>query len=98
MFANSKYIVDNNHSIVNFSTIKTQYVVESAAFKRVGETVSDSGDVEIIIDLNSIDLNSIDTNIAIRDTRIGELFFEVIKFPNAIIRAKIDMEKIKSIS
>ena len=92
-FTHAKYIVDSNHSIVNFSTIKIQYVIEPAVFKRIGGTISDDGDVEIIIDLNSID-----TNIAIRDTRIGELFFEVIKFPNAIIRAKIDMEKIKSIS
>lgn len=92
-FANVKYTVDSNNSIVNFSTIKTQYVVEPAIFKRVGGIISDSGDVEI-----SIDLSSIDTKIAIRDTRIEELFFEVIKFPNAIIKAKIDMGKIKSLS
>jgi len=92
-FANTKYAVDSNNSVVNFSTIKKQYVVEPAVFKRIEGTISDSGDIEI-----SIDLNSIDTNIPIRNTRIEELFFKIIKFPRATIRTKIDMKKIKSIS
>ncbi|CAC9535014.1 hypothetical protein [uncultured Gammaproteobacteria bacterium] len=92
-FAGTKYSVDSHNSIVNFSTIKKQYVVEPAVFKNTQGTISDSGDVEI-----SIDLNSIDTKIGIRDTRIEELFFKIVKFPKATIKAKIDMNKIKSIS
>ncbi len=92
-FANIKYTIDNNNSIVNFSTIKKQYVIEPAIFKHIEGIIYNSGDIEI-----SINLNSIDTKIPIRDTRIQDLFFKVVKFPQALIKAKIDMKEIKSIS
>ncbi|MBA5248774.1 MAG: YceI family protein [Gammaproteobacteria bacterium] len=91
--AGNKYSVDSRNSVVNFSTIKKQYVVESAVFKHIEGNVSDLGDVEI-----SIHLDSIDTKIPIRDSRIQKLFFKVVDFPKAVIKAKIDMKKIKSIS
>jgi hypothetical protein len=55
VFADTKYTVDSKNSIVNFSTIKKQYVVEPAVFKHIEGSISDSGDVEISVDLNSID-------------------------------------------
>ncbi len=93
VFAGDSYTVDSRHSIINFSTIKKQYVIEPAVFKHVEGTISNSGEVEI-----SIHLDSIDTKIPIRDSRIQSLFFNVVNFPKAVIKAKIDMEKIKSIS
>ena len=88
-FAGTKYTVDSDNSVVNFSTIKKQYVVEPAFFKKIEGSISDSGNVKI-----SIDLNSVDTKIGIRDSRIESLFFKVIKFPKAIVRAKVDLNKI----
>jgi hypothetical protein len=49
-FAASKYMVDSNNSVVNFSTIKKQYVVEPAVFEGVTGSISNSGKVEINID------------------------------------------------
>ncbi|VVH65182.1 hypothetical protein BSPLISOX_2078 [uncultured Gammaproteobacteria bacterium] len=91
-FAASKYMVDSNNSVVNFSTIKKQYVVEPAVFEGVTGSISNSGKVEI-----NIDLSSVNTNISIRDQRLKALFFKVVKFPQASVKATIDMKKIKSI-
>ncbi|SFV86053.1 hypothetical protein MNB_SUP05-SYMBIONT-4-282 [hydrothermal vent metagenome] len=91
--AGNKYSVDSRNSAVNFSTVKKQYVVEPAVFKHIEGKISDSGDVKI-----SVYLDSIDTKIPIRDSRIENLFFKVVDFPKAIIKAKIDMKKIKSIA
>lgn len=91
-FAAPKYIVDSNNSVVNFSTIKKQYVVDPAVFEGITGSISNSGQAEI-----NINLSSIDTNIPIRDQRLKALFFKVAKFPQATIKATIDMKKIKSI-
>ncbi|MDC9714418.1 MAG: YceI family protein [Gammaproteobacteria bacterium] len=92
-FAGSKYVIDGKNSIVNFSTIKKQYVIEPAVFDNVKGSISSLGEVEIIIDLSSVN-----TSVLIRDTRIQDLFFKIVKFPQATIKAKIDMKKLKSIS
>jgi polyisoprenoid-binding protein YceI len=92
-FAATTYSVDSNNSSVNFSTIKQQYVVEPAVFKNVQGTISASGNAKI-----SIALNSVETQIPIRDARLKSLFFEVVKFPKAVVSAKINMNKIKSVS
>lgn len=92
-FATTAYRVDSNNSIVNFSTIKKQYVVEPAVFNDVQGTISASGNVKI-----SISLNSVDTKVPIRNSRLKSLFFNVTKFPKAIVTAKINIKKIKSVS
>ncbi|VVM20881.1 hypothetical protein BSPWISOXPB_481 [uncultured Gammaproteobacteria bacterium] len=91
-FSAPKYRIDSNNSVVNFSTIKKQYVVEPAVFEGITGSISSSGKAEI-----NIDLSSVNTNIAIRDQRLKALFFKVVKFPQASIKATIDMKKIKSI-
>jgi polyisoprenoid-binding protein YceI len=67
-------------------------VVEPAVFEGVTGSISNSGKVEI-----NIDLSSVNTNISIRDQRLKALFFKVVKFPQASVKATIDMKKIKSI-
>jgi polyisoprenoid-binding protein YceI len=61
-------------------------------FPGITGSISNSGQAEI-----NINLSSIDTNIPIRDQRLKALFFKVAKFPQATIKATIDMKKIKSI-
>ena len=92
VFAAPKYIVDSDNSVVNFSTIKKQYVVEPAVFEGITGSISESGKVEI-----NINLSTVNTNISIRDQRLKALFFKVVKFPQATIKATIDMKKFKSI-
>lgn len=89
------YKVDSKNSSVYFSSIKKQYVVEPAVFKKVTGSMSESGEVEVMIDLNSID-----TKVPIRNERLNKLFFDSIKFPEAKVSAKIDnkaLRKIKSV-
>lgn len=93
IFAANKYVVDSKNSTVNFSTIKKQYVIEPAVFEHVEGSISHAGEVEI-----SIYLDSIKTKIPIRDSRIQNLFFKTVDFPKAIIKAKVDMKKIKSMT
>jgi polyisoprenoid-binding protein YceI len=90
--AQAKYTLDGDHSAVHFSTIKKQYIVEPAVFKKVSGSISNSGNVEV-----QIDLNSIETRIPIRNERINKLFFDSVKFPNATVKAKIDMAMLKGI-
>jgi polyisoprenoid-binding protein YceI len=91
--AQAKYTLEGEYSAVHFSSIKKQYIVEPAVFQKVSGSISDSGDVEV-----SIDLNSIETRIPIRNERINKLFFESVKFPNATVKAKIDMGMLKGIT
>jgi hypothetical protein len=46
-FSAPKYRIDSNNSVVNFSTIKKQYVVEPAVFEGITGSISSSGKAEI---------------------------------------------------
>ncbi len=89
----NKYIVDSNNSFVNFATIKKQFVVEPALISNISGNISKLGEIKIVVDLNSVD-----TNIGIRNTRLKNIFFNIAKFPKAIISAKIDPKVIKKIA
>jgi polyisoprenoid-binding protein YceI len=84
----AQYVVDSDYSVVHFSTIKKNYVVEPAVISNITGGISDSGKANI-----QIDLNSIDTRVPIRNERLNKLFFESVKFPNTVVSAKIDIKK-----
>ncbi len=93
VIAANKYIVDSKNSVVNFTIIKEQFVVEPAVIPNIKGTMSALGEIDI-----TIDLNSVDTNVAIRNTRLKQLFFNTVKFPKAIIKASINPKDIKKIT
>lgn len=84
IFASSSYEVDSDHSIVNFSVTKKQYIIEPATFEDVSGTIDKEGNVTI-----NIDMNSVDSSNPIRDDRLIDMFFQAEFFPEAILSAKI---------
>ena len=86
------YKLTNDASSVYFATIKKEYVVEPAYFKKVNGSLDKTGN--LVID---IDLNSVTTGIPIRDQRLGQLFFITATHPLVSIKTKLNMLEIKEI-
>ncbi len=57
--------LDNNHSSVNFISVKNDSVIEQHHFRNISGSVSKDGQVKVVIDLTSVD-----TQISIRDERM----------------------------
>ena len=72
-------------SSLGFQTVKNDTKVEQSGFATFTGTISDSGDAEI-----HIPLDSVDTKIDLRNVRMRFLFFETFKFPQATITARLD--------
>lgn len=71
-------------SVVQFISIKNNAVGELNQFESVVGTVTDDGQVEI-----RVALDSVETNVGIRNERMKELLFEVGLFPQASITAQL---------
>jgi polyisoprenoid-binding protein YceI len=72
-------------SHLSFVSVKKEHVAETHTFKHIEGSVSDTGEGELIIDLNSVD-----TKIPIRDERMEESLFETKAYPTAIFEVSID--------
>lgn len=72
-------------SSLNFQSVKKQTVVESSSFATLQGGIDETGQAEV-----TVLLDSIDTKIDLRNVRMRFLFFETFKFPEAVIKAKID--------
>jgi len=81
-FAN--YTVDTENSSVHFLSTKNVNVTESHTFDRFMGSVSESG----ILDL-SIDLSSVNTLIPIRNERMQSMLFNVTEFSKAKFTAQV---------
>jgi len=77
--------LDNNHSSVNFISVKNDSVIEQHHFRNISGSVSKDGQVKVVIDLTSVD-----TQISIRDERMKKELFETEGFPLATLTAKVD--------
>lgn len=91
--AMASYALEQNTSRVSFISTKNAAVAEVHHFKTVAGSLSDSGDVTIIIDLASVE-----TNIGIRNTRMQEHLFDVANNPTAIVTGNVDMAMISSMA
>jgi len=87
VFANWQLV--NDQSDVSFVSTKKSRVSEAHHFKSLNGTIDDKGNISI-----SIALSSVETNIAIRNDRMKSMLFEIIKYPEANIKASIDPERI----
>ena len=85
------WTLDGASSNLSFGSIKSEYASESHSFKQLTGSVSESGAVEIIVDLTSVD-----TNIDIRNERMIEYVFKAAK--TATIKAQIDMDALNALS
>lgn len=79
------WTLDGASSNLSFGSIKSEYNGESHSFKDITGSVSESGAVELVVDLTSVE-----TNIDIRNERMIEHVFKAAK--TATINAQIDMD------
>ncbi len=90
--AMAQWTLNNQHSQLNFISIKKGDVAEIHSFRKLNGEINSSGGAIIIIDLSSVD-----TLIPIRDQRMREMLFNVVKFPDARFHAQLDMQQIDAI-
>ena len=79
------WTVENDSSNVNFISIKKGDIAEVHHFNSVAGILNDKGQFDF-----SIALASVATSIDIRDERMDSLLFEVDKYPNLTLKAKVD--------
>lgn len=84
-FAAGDYMLDSDLSSVSFATIKKQYVVEPATINTLSGHLTENGQFEI-----KLDLKSISTGVPIRDTRLNEIYFESMKYPQVTVSGSVD--------
>ena len=80
-------------SQVQFVSIKNNTVGEVSHFETLSGSVTDAGDVEV-----RVVLDSVETNVGIRNERMKTMLFEVGLFPEAVITAQLDAEAIATMS
>lgn len=96
LFTGSAYAhwsLDNDESSLSFVTVKAEHVAEVHTFDILSGTIGDDGAVEI-----TIELASVNTMIPIRNERMQAMLFETEMFPQAGIKAAIDLEKVTSMA
>ncbi|MFA5170957.1 MAG: YceI family protein [Sulfuriferula sp.] len=90
--AYAQWQLDNEHSNLNFISIKKTSVAEVHQFKKLMGEVSDAGNIHLVIDLSSVD-----TQIDIRNERLKTMLFEIAQFPTAEFDGQIDMSKVAAL-
>ncbi|AOE50795.1 YceI family protein [Kangiella sediminilitoris] len=85
--AQAGWVVNPEWSEINFISIKNDTVGESHQFRSFDGNLSESGKLEL-----TIDLNSVDTQIDIRDQRMKKHLFKTEQYPTATVTADIAPE------
>ena len=80
-------------SQVQFVSIKNNTIGEVSHFKTLSGSVTDAGDVEV-----RVVLDSVETNVGIRNERMKTMLFEVGLYPEAVITAQLDAESMATLS
>ena len=80
-------------SLVQFVSIKNNTIGEVSRFEALAGTVTDAGEVEV-----RVALDSVETNIGIRNERMKKMLFEVGLYPEAVITAQLDAEAVAAMS
>ncbi|UWQ47883.1 OmpA family protein [Leisingera aquaemixtae] len=80
-------------SAIRFISIKKGSIAESSRFAAFSGSISEQGDAEI-----RIALDSVDTSIDLRNVRMRFLFFETFTYPEATITARIGPDQIADLA
>ena len=80
-------------SQVQFVSIKNNTIGEVSHFETLAGTVTDAGEVEV-----RVALDSVETKIGIRNERMKKMLFEVGLYPEAVITAQLDAEAVAAMS
>jgi hypothetical protein len=76
--------LDSERSSLQFMSVKNASVAELHHFKVLAGGISDDGDAQVVVDLDSVE-----TLIPIRNQRLRELLFETVRFPAATLNAEV---------
>ena len=80
-------------SRIQFVSIKNNTIGEVSHFETLAGTVTEAGEVEL-----RVALDSVETNIGIRNERMKKMLFEVGLYPEAVITAQLDAEAVAALS
>jgi len=87
------WVVDNQHSQLNFISIKKGNVAEVHQFNQLQGKLDSQG--QFVLD---IDLTSVDTHNAVRDERMTKHLFNVEQFATAQLKANIALSELDAIA
>lgn len=85
--ATASWQLDNDNSRLHFLSTKNAQVTEIHRFETLSGTLSDQGQLEV-----TIALDSVNTAIEIRNTRMRNMLFETASYPVATLRASLPSE------
>jgi len=88
--ASADWVLKNAESSLNVVSIKKLTTGEIHTFSQLKGTVKKTGDVSV-----AVKLSSIETNIPIRDDRMQQFLFEVVKFPEATVTTRVNYKHIE---
>ena len=91
--AQADWTLENESSQLNFVSTKASHIAETHTFNELSGAISDDGTAELVIDLASVN-----TGIGIRDQRMQTMLFDVVSFPNAQIRTRLDLAALEALS
>ena len=80
-------------SRIYFVSVKNNMIGEVSHFETLAGTVTDAGEVEV-----RVALDSVETNIGIRNERMKTMLFEVGLYPEAVITAQLDAGSMAALS
>ena len=78
-------LLDKEHSNVSFVSVKKGTIAEGHRIKNLSGSITDKGELKVMLDLSSVD-----TKIEVRDQRARDFLFETGKFPQATLTAQLD--------
>ncbi|PLP92331.1 YceI family protein [Pseudomonas sp. FFUP_PS_473] len=91
--AQANWYLDNESSRLSFITNKNGDVTEVHRFLVLHGKVDSKGAAEL-----QIEMDSVNSGIPLRDERMRKDLFEVARFPDALIRAQLDLRPINDLA
>lgn len=84
----AEWQLDGDTSRISFVSVKRGKMAEVQRFDRLSGQIDDQGAVRVVVPLESID-----SGLALRDERMRNSFFEIERFPEAIISSQLDLSR-----
>lgn len=79
--------LDSEHSSVTYVTTKLKDISEIHTFESISGSISDAGQVTVLIDAASVN-----SNLELRDERMREFLYAVMDYPTIAITATVDLD------
>jgi len=89
----NEWVIDLEHSQLNFVSIKKVHVAEVHRFNEFQGALNEQGKFKL-----TIDLTSADTNIKLRDVRLAEFLFDIAHYATAELTGMIDVTDVTDLA